>query len=371
MTAPVEAGLSYLLSLEESQGAAPPIDVQALMPVVDFIRQSTAMTTQTPAQRRGANGSSISFSIARSLPEIMRYAYNNRIPISVINPSSVNFGYWKEVQGRGRELPNLWESLNSLTTPLVVRGVMRESITPDLHSGAYYDYDLNRIIVAFRQGSAHVVISLSDQIGSSEVGRKGYIVGPDQDWNYLYTQEQGLNKAGLGWVKSKIYKFFAVCFYIQDDARPNQVQVGTFQWLNAGWAGINMVGSDHIRRGLQRYATQIKALMESPKMPSPQTLENVYTALQGTDEDLLRERMAEVTSHIRRKAELDESISNKTEIGQIVDQEYADRMSKEEMISALMKEYVKLNLGKETPLGRSFWVALKPREKRSDAQPAM
>ena len=39
----------------------------------------------------------------------------------------------------------------------------------------------------------------------SNIGRKGCVVGDDANWNYLYSDETGLTKTGLGWVDSYMY----------------------------------------------------------------------------------------------------------------------------------------------------------------------
>ncbi|MBI5062102.1 MAG: hypothetical protein HZB87_01125 [Desulfatitalea sp.] len=199
---------------------------------------------------------------------------------------------------------------------------------------------------------------MSIQMGASEVGRKGFIVGDDQDWNYLYTQEVGLDKAGLGWVKSKIYDFFSVCCYVEDDARPGIVRVGAFQWLGAGWASLNVVDAHHIRRGLQRYADQFKGMMESRRMPDPEDLERVYAALEATDEALLRQKALDVTQYVLQKARQDESLGKKKLIQSLDANAYVTIMDKPQLVSSLMREYVKYCLGKETPLSPTFWVAL-------------
>lgn len=369
--AAVEAGLSQLLALDSQQIPLQSAELQTISPVLDFIRKAPAMAEHTPAERQGSEGSFISFDIQRPLQDVIRYAYNANIPLSAVNPSSINHGSWITVEGHGTELPKVWEWLDRLNGPRIVRGVVRESITPDLHSGAYYEYNLHRTILFYRQGSLHVVVSLSNQIGPSAVGRKGFIVGPDDDWNYLYTQEQGLNRMGLGWVKSKIYKFISAACYIEDQEKPGQVRIGVFQWLDAGWAGLNVVHDYHIRRGLERYASQVKLLMESPRMPAPQTLENIYLALQDTDETILRARVADITQQVLQKAEEDDSIHNKALLKKIEDQTYVQRMSKNELISNLMKEFVKMNLGKDTLLKRSFWLALRPGDRLKENPPAL
>ncbi len=356
----VEKGLDALLAFCAADQQNLNNEMSAFDPVIQFVRQAPEMADATPRTRRNAEGSFIAYSLKRSLQDVIRYNYNDRVPAGAVNPSSINFASWKQVSGHSNSkgLPELWKSLEKLSAPTVVRGVVRETISPDLHTGAYYVYDLQRGLLLMRQGTLRVVISLSDQIGDSEVGRKGYIVGDDQDWNYLYTRDQGIDKTGLGWVKSRIYKFFSVCCYIEDDLQPGVVKVGVFQWLNAGWAGINIVDASHIQKGMERYAVQFKGMMESEQMPEPTTLEQIYTDLEQTDEVILREKASEVSRFIQMKAQEDPALKGKDAVKSFDYRIYVAGMNKAQLISMLMREFVKMRLGKETPLAGSFWLAI-------------
>jgi hypothetical protein len=63
-----------------------------------------------------------------------------------------------------------------------------------------------------------VLISVSSQNDLSEVGKKGCIVGDDKNWNYLYSNETGLNKTGMGWVDSYMYYAHSVLIYVGDSS---------------------------------------------------------------------------------------------------------------------------------------------------------
>ena len=206
-----------------------------------------------------------------------------------------------------------------------------------------------------------MMISISSQNGDSEVGRKGFIIGEDENWNYLYTEEPGLDKTGLGWVKSRIYDFYSICTYVEDLDHPGKVKIGIFQWLGAGWAGFNLVESHHIQKGMVRQTSQFKALLESRRMPAAVTLEQVYQSLARIDEDTLRAKALAVVHHMRDKALSDDDLKNKKAIAELDPEAYVARMDKSELISELMREFMKFSLGKETPLASSFWVSLEKR----------
>jgi len=362
--ATIESGLDYLFDWSDAEKKADTIDLARLEPLVTFIRQSPELADHTPRDRNNIKGAFIALTIKRTLPDVIRYVYNRHIPEGVINPSSVNYSVWSQVKNDANRFPELWRHLDAGPTPFAAGGVVKEVITPDLHTGTYYEYDLKRDFILYRKGTLRIVFSLSSQIGDSRVGRKGYIVGDDQDWNYIYTQDTGLNKAGLGWVKSKIYNYYSVCCYIQDQAAPETVKIGVFQWLGAGWIGMNVVDSHHIRKGLLRFANQFKSMLESDQVPDPETLERVHQSLDRSDESVLREKAAIVTRFILNKAKQDDALRQRKVIQTMDEARYVARMSKPHLVATLMREYIKYCLGKETPLSPTFWAAL--REHRSN-----
>ena len=353
----IEKALDQLIAFC-TDSSSQQIDPKPIDTLAAFVQKTPQTGIQAVQDRRDIRGSGIVYELKRPLVDVIRYMYNRCIPEGAVNPSSVNYSFWKEVAGHGKTLPDMWKALDSDAGPMITRGVAREYISPDLHTGAYYAYDLQRVFVVQRRGTSRVVLSMSFQPSPSEVGRKGFIVGNDQDWNYLYTQEEGLDKTGLGWVKSRIYNFFSVCCYAEDEARPGIVRVGAFQWLGAGWAGLNVVDAHHIRRGLQRYADQFKSMMESRCMPDPADLERVYAALEDTDEALLRQKAMDVTRHLLQQARQDEALGKKKLIQSLDANDYVSLMDKGQLVSGLMREYVKYCLGKPTPLSPTFWAAL-------------
>lgn len=354
----IEKALDDLIAFCDRAGSTQQPDPDQIDALAAFVLKTPDKGFHAVAERDNIKGAAFVYELNRPLADIVRYVYNPRIPEGAINPSSVNYSFWKEVAGNGKTLPDMWKTLENTEAPQVTRGVVREFISPDLNTGAYYEYDLRRAFVIQRRGANRIVLSISRQIAPSEVGCKGFIVGDDQDWNYLYTREVGLNKAGLGWVKSRIQNFFSVCCYVEDATRPGLVRIAAFQWLGAGWAGLNVVDTHHIRRGLQRYADQFKGMMESRRMPEPADLERVYTALVDTDEALLRQKALDVTRHVIQKAREDGSLGKKKLIRSLDADAYVALMDRSQLVSSLMREYVKYCLGKQTPLSPTFWVAL-------------
>ncbi len=93
------------------------------------------------------------------------------------------------------------------------------------------------------------LISVSNQKGISDVGRKGLILGNDEDWNYIYSGEAGTTLPGTGWADTYMYGSASITIYYELGTNPKQVKCAVFKWLDAGWLGINFVKPAHIRKG--------------------------------------------------------------------------------------------------------------------------
>ena len=103
--------------------------------------------------------------------------------------------------------------------------------------GAYYRYDMDRLMVLMNHRGKDVFISVTRQKKPSTVGRKGAIIGKDTDWNYFYSGEKGLSKTGFGWVSSYMYDAFSVAVFFEPVANQPRTRVVNFKWLNAAGAG--------------------------------------------------------------------------------------------------------------------------------------
>jgi hypothetical protein len=221
----------------------------------------------------------------------------------------------------------------------------RDSNSPDLNTGVYNEYDLKRTLVLLNYKGRQVLFSISKQIGKSDVGKKGYILGNDDDWNYYYTGESGTSLTGLGWAKSYIYDYFSVSVYVESAGGPAMVRTGVFQWLQAGWSGINFVNSGHILRGLKRFGRDCKMVLESPRLPAPNKILSVYQWLSNMPAEVLTKKYVALRQAQRFSA---------IKIGKIGKPEGEEasfaNMPKEQMVEELMLEYLKTALGKATML---------------------
>jgi hypothetical protein len=227
--------------------------------------------------------------------------------------------------------------------------MQRDAITPDLTTGAYYEYNLRRTIILFNYKGRQVLVSISKQIGESDVGRKGVIIGNDSDWSYYYSGEPGTTKTGLGWAKSYIYDYFSVCIYVEN-AETTTVRTGVFQWLRAGWSRINFVKSSDILRGMKRFADNSRSVLESPRLPAPSHMISAYQSLLSMPQGELVKKYTALQQAMRSSA---------IQIGKISKSAANEPIScanvpKDQIVEELMLEYLKMALGKPTPLGQQL-----------------
>jgi hypothetical protein len=184
-------------------------------------------------------------------------------------------------------LPKALEQGNTL----LVRGTEREIITPDANTGGYYSYTQDRAVAVFQGPTGPVLVSVGCQTKPSDIGRKGYVVGEDADWNYLYSEETGLTKTGLGWVDSYMYNAHSIIVFVADSSS-GTIRAGSFKWLNAGWAKVNMVKQSHIINGIKRFTADFKAVLESSRLPETQELAAIYEELKSGSTETLRQMVA-------------------------------------------------------------------------------
>jgi len=233
--------------------------------------------------------------------------------------------------------------------PTIIRGLQRDAITPDLTTGVYYEYDLNRTFILLNHKGRQTLITVSKQINISDVGKKGVILGNDDDWNYYYSGEPGSTKTGLGWVKSYIYDYFSVAVYVETGSSPSMVRTGIFQWIRAGWSGVNFVQTQHIIKGIKRYAKNSKSILESPNLPAPNQIASAYQRLSSLPQSDLLGKYAAL-QQARRSLAVQ---SGKIETNKIKRQDSYAGTPKEQIVEELMLEYLKVALGKPSLLGKN------------------
>lgn len=275
-----------------------------------------------------APGAYQGFAINQPMRRLLRYLYNPEIPQELIKPFSIRSSVWTS-QGSVEEQRRLWADPWPPSGPVVVRGEQYDRTTADLSTGGCYAMRLQRVLV-FLPGQM-ALLSVSVQPEPSEVGTKGYLVGRDEDSRYVYSDEQGLTKTGLGWVSSRIQTNVSIGVYL--DAGEG-VRSGVFQWMRAGWSGLSVVKENHIKDSLVRYRQRIGEILHAPGLPGPEELELLFRTLDGkSDADLRREAEPVLAMHLEQARRDD----NRAAI-RILENGYAERLDRGELVGLLMRE---------------------------------
>jgi len=330
-------GLEYLLTIPTSNSDIAPDQLEK---IISFVASSEAETSMSMLDREKASGAFYAFTLRGDLARVVDYVYNPEIPVYVTMPSSVRDQEWLDPATKDA-LKLLPKALDRGET-LLVRGSEREIITPDANTGGYYSYNQDRAVAVFQGPTGPVLVSVGCQTEPSEIGRKGCVVGEDSDWNYLYSDETGLNTTGLGWVDSYMYNAHSIIVFVSDSST-GTIRVGSFKWLNAGWAKVNMVKQSHIINGIKRFTADFKAVLESSRLPAAQELAAMYRELKSGSVETLRRMVAPYLAAIEGSGTLSSSFKKLLASGQ-----YLQNMNQQELVKVLLKEYLKQRLGRDS-----------------------
>jgi len=324
------------------------LDAQAVATLVDYVLGPKSNKEADLPKLKGTPGAYYEFDTRINFSSFLQYSYSNQIPPVLTSPASLRYSVWTGSQGESQKMPGSWKLVPPAGKPVIIHGVQRDGITPDQTTGVYYEYDLKRTFILLNHKGRQVFISISKQIDISDIGKKGVILGNDDDWNYYYSGIPGSTKAGLGWVKSYIYDFFAVGVYVESGSSPSTVRSGIFQWIRAGWSGVNFVQISHIIKGMKRNAKNSKTILESPKLPAPKQIVSTYQRLSALPKNDLVERYTALQQARKSLAVL----SGKIDTNEIKKQDSYANTPKEQIIEELMLEYFKITLGKSSLLGK-------------------
>jgi len=261
--------------VQHSSDSKAGLDEQAVATLVDYVLMSKNSREYSLPKSNECYGAYYEFDTKIAFTRFMEYSHSSLIPSIITRPSSLRYSIWSNPRSDMHKMPSSWSAIPHDGAPVVIRGLQHASNTPDLTTGVYYEYDLKRTLILLNHKGRQVLISVSKQIDESNVGKKGVILGNDNDWTYFYSNEPGTMKTGLGWAKSYIYDYFSVVVYAESGSSPAMVRTGVFQWLRAGWLGINFVKPGHILGGMKRYAQNSRMVLESPRLPAPSQLTSV------------------------------------------------------------------------------------------------
>ncbi|WP_235727675.1 hypothetical protein [Maridesulfovibrio frigidus] len=344
LSAPVEEGISHLLTALTVKTEE--FDASKVKGLIQFVENSkpTDKLIEIP-KRESASGAAMRMDIKASLARILEYTYNPEIPNYAIYPSVIRLSGWDPKSEFYADKVQPWKYLEDSDVPKVWRGKEFEVNTPDSFGGAYYRYDLNRLLVLMKYEGRNVFLSVARQDDKSSVGMKGLVMD-DSQWNYFYSGIPGLTAGGMGWMDTFMYDSISVSVYIQDDKNPDDTVFYLFKWLRAGWAGLNVVRPKHIFEGSQRFASSFRGLMESKNLPEPAVFAEEVKSIEGLSDLKIDTFISEYAKSIEDLASKNPVLSDKfPEVYE--DGKYADSFTREERIGILVKEYVKRAMGKQ------------------------
>ena len=341
----LSAGLHHLLDLADPDKTVS-FDPEKVALVLGFINEPKKKSALYFADEiRRAPSAYYEFDIKKNLDEIVAYSYNPQIPLITTVPSSARLLYWMDARKNPRASPYIGQYVSQLDSPVIVRGAQYIEITPDTHSGAYYGYDNYQTMILFKYRQRKILVTISKQMDVSSVGKKGYVLGTDDDWDYFYSGKPGLTIPALGWVKSYMYGSSGINIYDEVDPLAPKVRCAVFRWLRAGWSGINMVRRKHIYSGLKRFAKPMKEILEYPALPSVKTMTADFSRIRGLSHDALKSKMA-IYSKILEKRYANSGNAKKISADIFKNKSHWTSLSRDEMESTLAIEYMKLAVGK-------------------------
>lgn len=266
-----EKALDHLFKAVSDPGLA--VDPEALRPLLAFVADHVVDPEDLDMEKRySSRGVCREFALAGSLSRVLRYHFNPGIPGQLVLPQAVRQTAWISGSGILALDEPLWTLTGRLESgPVVLRGMEHEVNAPNADGGVWYAYDMDRLMVllAFRGRPAFVSVSL--QLEDSSIGRKAATLSNDA-WLYFYSQETGLNRSGIGWADTYIYRAASVNVFLEQEGG-QATDMAHFKWLDAGWKGLNMVGKSDLLDGSASFVKSFQASMTS--LPEPEALEEV------------------------------------------------------------------------------------------------
>lgn len=341
----VNQTLRFLLDQVDKNGEIA-FDNQQIESVIDFFKTAKSESGVYSADRSfGAPSAFHQFSVNVGLQQIIDYTFDANIPSFFFWPSSLRLTRWTKVDGGEAQFDRLQAACRQLDAPFTFRGSEHVTITPDQHTGAYYSYDVNKLIFLSPCRQGRVMISIFRQQAPSAVGRRGWVLGEDDEWSYLYTQDKGLNVKGLGWANTYMYDSFGVTVYYQPSMELPVVTAGVFSWVKAGWASINMVKPRHIHDGLVRVALAFKEVMENPKLPEAETLAKTFSKSKDLPTPVLRKYASNYLAGLKKR------VATSSDVWKNVADDFnkhtlLDQMSRDELYAVVALDYFKKLLGR-------------------------
>lgn len=344
----LEAALTELFEAAPAGHADP--DEHVINMVLRFVVGTDSSTFLHPASRTHGVGVFYRDTIRQPLRVIAGYIVDPAVPAAAVYPSTVRHGAWLPGGAIASAGPALLKADWPPARPLMARGQEREETTPELSSGCYYSYVLDRLFILTGMGGRTALMTVSVMPETSGVGLKGAIAGKDADWKYVYTGEKGTNLPMLGWAETYLYGSATLNIFIESAPGSRQTDVHTFKWARAGWSGMNVVKPSHIMAGVKRYLGGLKTLMESGKRPQAAEIAAWAAELQGRSAEDLQQMLSAFAADLEEQSTHSEILS-RPEFRAVLDNGgYAARLNREDAAAEILKLRVRKALGLSVPI---------------------
>lgn len=338
--------IDNMLAFADSDGDSA-LDTDLIPRILDFIDTPKQLGESFPLVDRSEEASDYyEFTINRSFDEVIELVYHPELPSFLTIPSSVRRSHWVSVNGKSQVPPALRPDRIDPQNPLIIKGLEFIENSPDTYSGAYYAYNLQRALILTMYQGRRVLISISSQADKSQVGKKGVVLGDDREWNYLYTGETGTTLPGMGWADTYIYGSDAIMIYYETGGGREQVKCGVFKWINAGLWGMNFAQPENVRKGVERFATDFRAIIESPKLTDVTRIVQMFKGISDLSLNDLRTMSSDYFDHIQQRYRDDSPKYEKWFVKLFKDRTYLESLSREEMQALVSIEYLKYLMGK-------------------------
>ena len=297
-------------------------------------------------KREYGEGAFVRQNMRLPLEKLLRYCFDPEVPAEVIYPMVLRRSFWLPENPLLQGDQKLW-AMAGAQKGIALRGTEFEEISPDSFSGCYYSYNLHRLVVPLDIDGKAVLISVSRQTAPSTVGRKGAIAGDDKNWNYVYSNVIGSNLKLVGWAETFMYGSASVAVMYQNG---EDCALGLFKWVNAGWSGMNMVNSKHIRSGGERFLFSMRQVLESPALPAPEEIAEQRKKLDAMSDSELREAFAPHAALLAQAGQNGGDLAS-GDFKKLFEGDYAGQLERANLVSELMKLYMKERLGiKDAPV---------------------
>ena len=156
--------------------------------------------------------------------------------------------------------------------------------------------------------------------------------------------------AMLGWAETYLYTSSTVSVFMEAAPGSAQTEMFVFKWARAGWAGKNVIKKGHLMDGVERYITSLREVTESPKALSPEVIKSRLRELKAMDDAALRAALQPLADALERESTRSGSPLKEEDFQDLLkDGGYVNTLSRQQMITELLRLFVRERLGKPQP----------------------